>query len=264
MACVGTSCGPDSRFFADASVQATFASFFLIPFFLAPIFASFRFTNGRSFSAFFDFFMVPSDLRLPNGSVKPLGKFLSERHPTKSQAQDISPIFKKIKRDAQGDWCTIAKYRLNGVCLVELGQAFSMAVLLKGAGVQLDNTLSCKTDNGVMTFVPSHEGCFLHFNEFAVLISFIMAVCEQPMAMFVDIYVANAKAWLINDHEGVTKNVPSPLLRNFFHAVLIMMTLAFIIGAIVWRSQVGYWPGQPELLLYGYVSDLKQYNTFLP
>ena len=74
----------------------------------------------------------------------PLSRYIKARHPSTHIQAAITPLFKKAARDPEGLWIHKLLYRINALLLVELGAAMALAVHLKAASVNMDDSIDCE------------------------------------------------------------------------------------------------------------------------
>lgn len=82
-------------------------------------------------------------------------RFIQARHPSTRIAAALTPLFKKSSRDSNGVWLKTLLYRINAQLFIEIGGVMSLAILLKAASVNMDDSITC--DGGVAVKVRELE-----------------------------------------------------------------------------------------------------------
>eukprot|EP00047_Mylnosiga_fluctuans_P002647 m.225334 g.225334 ORF g.225334 m.225334 type:complete len:290 (+) comp11251_c0_seq1:95-964(+) len=252
MPCVSTVCS--TLFLEDPVPIALFVIYSVVPAVIGLVLACLRHQVSPQGACTWMGRAVLSDFRDDEGQLRSLFRFIKARHPSTQITTALTPLFRKKSRDGNGVWVSALLYRINALLLIEMGAAMSLAILLKAASVNMDDSVDC--EGGVA--VQAKNGCDLHYNSFSVLVAFILAVVMQPVAMLGDAYVDLAMCWRLADQSSdATVSRGSFWSRLGVHIAFAALTVASMSAAIGWRAVVGHWDGT-EMMFYGFLVGMSR------
>jgi len=198
---------------------------------------------------------IIADFRDDSGQLRSLLRFIKARHPSTRITAALTPLFKKSSRDSNGLWVNTLLYRINALLFIEIGAVMSLAILLKAASVNMDDSINC--EGGVA--VKAKNGCDLHYNTFSVFVAFIIAVVTQPISMLGDAYVDLSMFWKLRESQSTGDNISrcGHRTRVVFHICFASLTVASFAAAVGWRAVVGTWDGT-EVEFYGFLLGISR------